>query len=47
MKVFMGFLLFCFFSGWLMNKVSIKIMTLILIMLSIMVTGGYFFLRLI
>jgi hypothetical protein len=43
----MGFLLICFFSGWLMNKVSMKIMTLLLIMLSVMVAGGYFFLRLI
>jgi hypothetical protein len=43
----MGFLLFCFFSGWLMHKFSMKIMTLILIMMSIMVAGGYFFLRLI
>jgi hypothetical protein len=47
MKIFMGFLLICFFSGWLMNKVSMKIMTLLLIMLSVMVAGGYFFLRLI
>jgi hypothetical protein len=45
MKVFIGFLLVCFFSGWLMNKVSMKVMTLLLIMLSIIVTGGYFFLR--
>ncbi len=45
MKVFMGFLLVCFFSGWLMNKISIKRMTLLLIMLSIIISGGYFFLR--
>jgi hypothetical protein len=43
----MGFLLFCFFSGWLMNKASMKTMTLILFMMSIAVAGGYFFLRLI
>ncbi|MBX0328823.1 hypothetical protein K2Z83_14180 [Oscillochloris sp. ZM17-4] len=47
MKVFMGFLLVCFFSGWLMNKVSLKIMALLLIGLSVMVTAGYFFLNLI
>jgi hypothetical protein len=47
MKIYMGFLLFCFFIGWLMNKFSMKIMTLILITMSIMVAGGYFFLRLI
>jgi hypothetical protein len=43
----MGFLLICFFSGWLMNKVNIKVMALLLIMLSVMVAGGYFFLKLI
>jgi hypothetical protein len=45
MKFFIGFMLICFFSGWLMNKFSMKIMTLLLVMLSIVVTGGYFFLR--
>jgi hypothetical protein len=45
MKIFIGFLIICFFSGWLMNKVSMKIMTLLLIMISAVVTGGYFFLR--
>jgi hypothetical protein len=43
----MGFLLICFFCGWLMNKVSIKKMTLLLIVMCVMVTSGYFFLRLI
>lgn len=47
MKVFMGFLLVCFFCGWLMNKVSMKVMTLLLIMLSILVMAGYFFRNLI
>jgi len=46
-KVFMGFLLFCFFSGWLMHNFSMKVMTLILITLSFAIAGGYFFLRLI
>jgi len=45
MKVFMGFLVFCFFSGWLMNKFSMKMMTLILIALSVFVAGGYYYLR--
>ena len=47
MKVFMGFLLVCFFGGWLMNKVSMKILTFILIVLSILVAAGYFFRNLI
>ncbi|NNJ11089.1 hypothetical protein EKD04_012165 [Chloroflexales bacterium ZM16-3] len=47
MKVFMGFLLVCFFAGWLMNKLSMKQMTFILLGLSMMVAFGYFFLGMI
>jgi hypothetical protein len=46
-KVFLGFLLVCFFSGWLLNKLSLKKMTLLLIGLSAMVMVGYFFLDMI
>jgi hypothetical protein len=47
MKVFMGFLLFCFFCGWLMHKQSMKRMTLFLVVFSAMVAFGYFFLNMI
>jgi hypothetical protein len=47
MKVFLGFLLVCFFGGWLLNKLSLKKMTLLLIGLSAMVMVGYFFLDMI
>jgi hypothetical protein len=45
MKNFMGFLLICFFCGWLLNKVSLKKLTLLLIVMSIMITASYFFAR--
>jgi hypothetical protein len=47
MKLFMGFLLVCFFGGWLLNKLSMKQMTLLLFGLSTMVVVGYFFLNMI
>jgi hypothetical protein len=47
MKVFMGFLLICFFSGWLLNKQSMKRMVVLLVGLSLMVLAGYFFLDII
>lgn len=45
MKIFMGFLLVCFFCGWLMNKFSMKIMVLLVVVLSIIIPAGYFFLN--
>jgi hypothetical protein len=47
MKLFMGFLLVCFLSGWLLNKLSMKQMTALLVGLSLMVVVGYFFLDMI
>lgn len=47
MKVFMGFLLVCFFCGWLLNKLSMKQMTLLLFGLSFVVMAAYFFLEMI
>jgi hypothetical protein len=47
MKVFIGFLLICFFGGWLLNKLSLKKMTILLVGLSLTVMAGYFFLHMI
>ncbi len=47
MKVFLGFLLVCFFAGWLLHKLSIKQMTLLLMVFSAMVMVGYFFFNMI
>jgi hypothetical protein len=47
MKVFVGFLLICFFAGWLLNKLSMKQMTIFLFVLSMLVTAGYYFRNLI
>lgn len=44
MKIFMGFMLACFFVGWALNKLNIKILVLFLVVLSAIVTTGYFFL---
>lgn len=44
MKFFLMFLLICFFAGWMLNKLSLKLMTLLLVGFSLMLMFGYFFL---
>jgi hypothetical protein len=47
MKVFTGFLLICFFAGWLLNKLTMKQMTIFLFIFSLLVAAGYYFKNLI
>lgn len=44
MKVFLAYLLVCFYAGWLLHKFSMKIMTMLLIGFAIFIASGYFFL---
>jgi hypothetical protein len=45
MKFFMGFLLVCFFCGWLLPTIRLRYMLLLLMGLSVMLMLGYFFLK--
>lgn len=47
MKFFLMFLFICFFAGWLLHKLSMKQMTIFLVVFSLMLMFGYFFLNLI
>jgi hypothetical protein len=47
MKVFLGFLIVCFYIGWLLHNQSMKRMALLLVGLSVFVSVAYFFLRMI
>lgn len=44
MKFFLLFLLACFFAGWLLNQLSMKQMTVLLVVVSLGLMFGYFFL---
>ena len=45
MKVFLGFLIVCFFSGWLLHKLSLRVMTLLLLGFSAFIAAGYLYLN--
>lgn len=45
MKYYLVFLLVCFFAGWLLHKLTMRQMTVLLIIFSMMLTFGYFFLN--
>jgi hypothetical protein len=44
MKYFLVFLLVCFLAGWLLNRLSLKQMTALLVVVSLGLVFGYFFL---
>ncbi|WP_161569257.1 hypothetical protein [Candidatus Oscillochloris fontis] len=45
MKIFLGFLFVCFYAGWLLNRFSMRTMSILLVGFSLFICFGYFFLN--